>query len=163
MPTWHGFSVHGTAVVAELPGPSRFEIINGIEFTDVVGYRRGWGSTYRGKPNTFNWFHFAVPSLNLLNYSTAELGEVQVGFLTTNTARVQSVHVWDAHVQLRNFDNLNRSGDFRVTSTLGSNAFLFNPPLAMRFGPVGISIGVDFGSQTSDVLFTRAYARFVTP
>jgi hypothetical protein len=56
MPTWHGFSVHGTAVVAELPGPSRFEIINGIEFTDVVGYRRGWGAHTAGNRTPLTGF-----------------------------------------------------------------------------------------------------------
>lgn len=157
---WYGLSIHGTTVVAEAPG--QLEKAGGLDWSDVVGYRRGWGNTFRGKANAFNWFHFAVPTLNLKDHASADLGEVRIDLLTTGTAKVQSVHVWNGHVRLRAFDNLGLSGDFRETSVPNKTSWLFQPPLKMGRG-LGLSIGVDFGAQASDILFTTAYARFVTP
>jgi hypothetical protein len=157
---WHGLSVHGTSVVAEAPG--NLEHAGGLAWSDVVGYRRGWGNTFRGRANTFNWFHFAVPTLNLEDHASADLAEVRVNFLVNDPARVQSVHIWDAHVRLQAFDNLNLRGDFRTQVAPNQNSWLFQPALNMN-GGLGISVGVQFRNPASDVLFTTAYARFTAP
>jgi hypothetical protein len=160
MPDWYGLSVHGTSVVAE--DPTGLDHAGPVPYTDVIGYRRGWGNTFRGDPNTFNWFHIAVPTLNLKGHATAALGEVRIDFLTTGTARVDLVHLWDGHSFLRSFQNVNASGDFREESRPNKSSWQFEPPLPMERA-LGISVGVAFGAESSDILFTTAYARFVTP
>jgi hypothetical protein len=161
---WHGISVHGTSIVAELLGATRFLTFGpGTDWTDVVGYRRGWGTIFRGIKNTFNWFHYSIPTLSLEGHMSAALGELRLSFLTTGTTRVESVHVWDGHVQPRAFNNLGVAGDFRTKTETGRNLWLFQPPLDMRNGGLGVSIGVAFGAQDSDILFTSAYARFTAP
>jgi hypothetical protein len=150
MPEWYGLGVHGTTVVAE--GPGNLEQVNGIPWTDVLGLRRGWGTMFRGKWNTFNRFHFAVPTLELRNHTSADLGEVSVSFIASGTAKVQSVHIWSGAHRLKAFDNLGAAGDFHAPVS-GKNFFLFYPELKMTDGALGISIGVDFGAQSSNIEF----------
>jgi hypothetical protein len=33
-----------------------------MAWTHIVGYPRGWGKTWRGRANTFNFFHVSVPT-----------------------------------------------------------------------------------------------------
>jgi hypothetical protein len=160
---WHGLSVHGTSVVPEAPGAGRLTNVGGVNWTDIVGYRRGWGNTFRGVRNSWNWFHVAVPTVNMLDHVAAELFELRVNFQTTGTAKVQSIHLWDAHVPLRAFDGLALAGDFRAQAPLNKNYFQFNPKLKLMNGALGVSVGVVFGAQDSDILFTTVYASFSTP
>jgi hypothetical protein len=168
MPDSYGLSVHGTSVVPE--NPAGLDDAGPVPYTDVLGYRRGWGTTFRGYAETFNWFHIAVPTLNskgvpgdVLTVAPA-LGEVRIDFLTTGTAQVEQVHLWDGHVILRGFLNLNVAGDFRATVFPDKTFWEFQPPLPMQRA-LGISVGVNFGIRTegSDILFTTAFARFVIP
>ena len=161
---WHGISVHGTAAVPELLGPGHLlDFGPGTEGTELAGFRRGWGNNFRGVQNTFNWFHFAIPTLSLEGHMSGALGELRLNFQTSGTARVESVHVWDGHVQPRAFNNLGVAGDFRTKTEPGRNLWLFNPPVDLRNGGLGVSIGVAFGAQDSDILFTTAYARLTAP
>ena len=154
MPSWFGYSAHGVQFVPEKPGPGRFENIDGIHWTDVVGYRRGWGVRYRGKASSDNWFHCAIPTLELHQHSSGRLGEIQVEFETSGTAMVDRVHVWSGGNRIFVRDGLALTGK----QSFGDP--LLDLPLN---GGINVCVHVIFGSATSEILFTRAYARFVTP
>jgi hypothetical protein len=96
----------------QFPGPGRLENVEGVHWTDIVGYRRASGNTFRGVANTVNWFHLPVPSLGLVDHVATGLGEIYVQFLATATARVQSIRVSTGHIELFTRDNLNLSGSF---------------------------------------------------
>jgi hypothetical protein len=34
----------------------------GVAWSDITGFRQGYGATFRGKRNQNNWFHFAIPA-----------------------------------------------------------------------------------------------------
>jgi hypothetical protein len=37
-------------------------MVGGVPWSDVAGLRRGWATTFRGKAQTDNWFHFSIPT-----------------------------------------------------------------------------------------------------
>ena len=154
MPTWFGYGAHGVQFVPEWPGPGRFENLNNIPWTDVLGYRRGWGVRYRGKASSDNWFHCPIPTLELYQHASGRLGEIQVEFETFGTAIVDRVHVWSGGNRIFVKDGL----------TLTGKQSFADPLLDLQLnGGINVCVHVIFGSATSEILFTRAYARFVTP
>ena len=155
----YGLSVHGNSVMAESPGPPSLLDIPGVPQSAVLGYRRGWGNTFRGAANRGSIFHFAVPSLNLEDHGGVTLGEVQVLFDATGTSRVTTVHLWDGHALMAAFGNL--AAGNHLQPKVGKNAWLFATPPPITQG-LGISVFVDFGASVSDILFANAYARFIT-
>jgi hypothetical protein len=156
----YGLSVHGNSVMAESPGPPSLVDIPGVSQSAALGYRRGWGNTFRGAANRGNIFHFAVPSLNLEDHGGVTLAEVQVLFDATGTSRVTTVHLWDGHALMAAFGNLAAGGN-HLQPKVGKNAWLFATPPPITHG-LGISVFVDFGASVSDILFANAYARFIT-
>jgi hypothetical protein len=159
MPSWFGLEAHGVAFMSEWPGPEKFDNVDGVHWTDVMGYRRGGGVRYRGKANTDNWFHCAIPSLALHQHSSVTLGEIQVAFYTYGTAMVDRIHLWSADTRIKAFDGLALTGDHV------SNRFteLFSPELSIAPGGINVCVHVWFGATPSDVQFVNAYARFVSP
>jgi hypothetical protein len=126
----------------------------------MLGYRRGWGNSFRGLPNQGNIFHLTVPSLNLEDHAATNVIEIQLAFATTNTARVTTLHVWDGPRLIQQHNGLNAGGSF-LSPVPGKNAFLYNPALNVQQG-LGLSVFVQFGARVSDVLFASAYALFST-
>jgi hypothetical protein len=136
------YFVHGNAVTcAESPGggnvssPGDLETVNGIGWTDLVGLRQGWGTTFRGKAGKTIWFHIPFPTPTIVNNVQSMLSRLDVLFDINGQATVESVHLWGS-VSNRWFarDNLG----------LHTNArFDFSPPGALN-GAIGISVGVRF-------------------
>ena len=157
---WHGLSIHGNAVFPQAPGLPSLLDVNGIANTSIVGYRQGWGNTFRGAPFQGNIFHMQVPTINLDDHAATHLTEVRLGFATTGTAKVTMLHIWGGSSLLATKPNLNLSGDC-TKPILDGNDFLFVPALPLS-GALGLSIFVDFGPMVSDVLFVEAYALFTT-
>ncbi|BCA56934.1 hypothetical protein W02_40740 [Nitrospira sp. KM1] len=89
MTSWFVSSAHGVQFVPESPWLGKFENLDGIAWTDVLGYRRGWDVRYRGKAGTDNWFHSAIPTLELHRHGSGRLGEIQVAFEASGTATVE--------------------------------------------------------------------------
>jgi uncharacterized protein DUF6623 len=153
---WFGFNAHGVQFVPELPGPSMFENINGIGWTDLLGYRRGDGVRYRGRSGTNNWFHCAIPTLGLYQHAAMELAEFHVSFMTFSSALVDRIHLWGGNTQIYGMNGLSLSGDFTKTP------FSDCPnPVVKPNGGINLCVHVTFsGPDASDILFTGAYARF---
>lgn len=140
-------AIHGNAVsVAEAPGD--LENVNGIGWTDIVGLRQGWGTTFRGKSGKFIWFHIPFPTPTVVNDVPSSLSRLEVFFDIDGQATVESVHLWG-----NGRDRWFTANNLR----LGSNSSFrrdFTPPVRLG-GVIGISIGVSFG-QAANITFRGA-------
>lgn len=98
----------------------------------------GFYGLYRGKPNTRNWFHFAIPTPVIVNSRRLALDSVMLLFWTDPSVSVHAIHVWDANNSLKRYDGLNLSGShwFERFDVLNNR---------VRYG-IGVSVGVNFGA-----------------
>jgi hypothetical protein len=123
--------VHGTAVTVELP--------------DSIESMRRFGFFTRliGKPNTQNWFHFALPTPVIVNNDRKVVGPCMLRFQTGGTnALVRDVHIYDGEVRVAAHNNVNLSGSQPFTRFGVAHA----PEILWG---VGISIGVTYGGGTA--------------
>jgi Matrixin/Putative peptidoglycan binding domain len=125
--------IHGTSVTVELP--DQLESVR----------RFGFFTRLIGKPNTANWFHFAIPTPVIVNNDRKVLGPCMLRFQTGSTnAVVRDVHIYDGEVRVAAHDGVNLSGNqpFRRFGVAHAPE--------VRWG-VGISIGVSYlgGSSAS--------------
>jgi hypothetical protein len=135
-------AVHGNAVsFAEVPGDC--EQVNGIGWTDIVGLRQGWGTTFRGKAGKFLWFHYTLMTMSLVNDITSALSRLSVLFDIAGRARVDSIHIWN-HDDQRIFhqDDLRQTTDMVLT---------LSPAVPMG-NDIGISVGVFF-EEAANITF----------
>lgn len=120
--------MHGTSVEVERPDLT----------TSIL--RQGFYTTIQGKANTFNWFHFAIPTIVVT--SNVQLTGGQVYFNTgSNNVKVQSVHLYVGSQKVGARDNLNLYGND------GFGYVTLNTPVS-PYGAVGISVGVNFGAAS---------------
>lgn len=123
--------VHGTAVTVELPD-------------DLASVRRfGFFTRLIGKPNTMNWFHFAIPTPVIVNNDRKVVGPCMLRFQTGGpSAVVRDVHIYDGEVRVaaHNAVNLSGSQPFRRFGVAHAPEVLWG---------VGISIGVSYGAGTA--------------
>jgi Matrixin/Putative peptidoglycan binding domain len=123
--------IHGTSVQVEFP--DQLESIR----------RFGFFSRVVGRRDTFNWFHFAIPTPVIVDNDRKVVGPVILRFITGGTnAVVQHVDVWDGHMRIAAHHDINLSGD-QLFVKLG----VPHCPPAL-FG-LGISVGVRFGGGTA--------------
>jgi hypothetical protein len=137
--------VHGTIVQVE--NPVTFE------------RRMGDGAHFRGQPGAY-WFHFAITTPVVLDDVRPPLIKVLV-FYKANGARITNLHIFDGPRRVKAFDNLSLSGD-HSGGIDSSNSWTITPPLGIAFG-LGISLGVEFGVDAQEILFTAAGADFQKP
>lgn len=147
------FMVHGTAVsVAERPGgssvfsPGDMENVDGIAWTDVVGLRRGWGTTFRGKGGKFVWFHIPFPTPTIVNDVPSRLSRLDVFFDVQGSATLESVHLWG---------NTNNRWFARDNLRATTNVTIDFPSPGALQGTIGISLGVNF-AQSANITFRGA-------
>jgi hypothetical protein len=125
--------VHGTSVQ--------------VEYTDRIAsiFRRGFYTTIEGKPNSFNWFHFAIPSLVITGQEKVKGGFIYFSTASNNVA-VKNLHLYVMSQKVGASDNLNLYGDNPLAYVP------VNPPYLLVYGPVNISIGVNFGAGTPNYI-----------
>lgn len=125
-PLVHACWTHGHSAHAELP-----------EALDEQRYY-GFYSLFRGKPDTYNWFHFAVPTPVIVDNRRLALDSVMLLFWTDPSVSVHAVHVWDANNLLKRYDGLNLTGShwFERFDVLNNR---------VAFG-IGVSVGVRFNA-----------------
>jgi len=139
--------VHGTIVEAENP----------TSFVSRKGSGAQFGAFGGAKPN---WFHIPITTPVILDGVRPQLGKVFV-FYKTNGATITNLHIYDGPRKVKAFDGLKLSGN-HSGSIDASNSWVITPSLKILFG-LGISVGVQFGIDPGDILFTTAGADFVTP
>jgi hypothetical protein len=137
------YFVHGNAVTpAETPG--RLNDVGGLGWTAVVGLRQGWGTTFQGQRDSFNWFHIPLPVPGMVNDVPSTLSQIRVFMDMDPGVSVKSVHSWDhRRDQWLRLDDLDVHGDFTHD---------FTPPQAMR-NALSLSIGVDFHADRGRIIF----------
>lgn len=157
MPTLQ-ITVHGTSVVAEAVGganissPGPLLQVNGVPWTDVVGLRQGWGTTFRGKAGTGNWFHFNIPVHQVREQGFPQsVKAVTVDFAVQGQVRVTSVHLWSAGAGGGGTRIFQRDG-LAATSRLDLDTSGHLPVSSLH--PLGISIGVSFLEEGQITFFS---------
>ena len=102
--------VHGNSVVAqEMGGPPLNW--NGHSWSDLNGYRNGFGNNYYLQGNHQNWFHVALPTPVIVEDKRATLDRVMVLFLFPEGVSLNSLHVWDGQDRILQLDGLNVTGN----------------------------------------------------
>jgi len=127
----HAMWVHGTSIKVELP--DRVESMR----------RYGFYTRITGKPNTRNWFHFAIPSPVIVNGDRKRVGPVILRFRTLSAnAVVRDVHIYDGSARIATHNDVNLSGNHFFERFGVAHC----PPA--RWG-LGVSIGVTVGAGTA--------------
>ena len=164
----HASWVHGTAFMpAEFPG-SGLENVDDVAWTDILGFRRGWGSFWQGIAGNANWFHVSIPTPVITDDNRVKLERVFVMFKagedTPNDAdlagaNVTDIHVWDGPNRIKTFGSFQLFGDHRGALDTDNTHVL--DPQEEIFRGVGISVRVAF-RQDELVGFASAGADFYT-
>lgn len=118
--------IHGTSIQVEFP--ERIESIT----------RAGFYSYIYGKPNTTNWFHFAIPTPVILDQRRLKIVCAILRFRTfSSKAIVKHVHIYDGYTKIASHDNVNLTGNqwFRKYGVANKPSIYWG---------LGISIGVEF-------------------
>jgi hypothetical protein len=123
--------IHGTSIQIEIPEQIEFIRRSG-SFTRIMG-----------KPNTSNWFHFAIPTPVIVDNDRKQVGPIILRFRTGSTAVVRDIHIYDGETRIMAHDGVNLSGNnlFAKFGVAHSPAVIWG---------IGISIGVTFGGGTSN-------------
>lgn len=129
-----------------------------VEVNDRIARtsRAGFYTEIEGKPNTENWFHFAIPSKVIVNDQRLRIGSVMLLCETLSTdAVIRDVHIYDGPDKIAEHNGVNLNGN------IGFHRFDAPTAPFVKWG-VGISIGVRFGSTGSRVMrFKSAGCDFV--
>jgi len=136
---------HGTSIQIEFPN----------NLSKV--WRAGFYTEVEGKPNTNNWFHFAIPTTVIVNDKRLKIGSVMLLCETlSEDAVIHSVHIYDGPNKLVEHSNLNLSGN------IGFRRFDVPAHPQVLWG-IGISVGVTFknGSGSKIMRFSAAGCDFL--
>ena len=158
--------VHGTAFQpAEYPG-SGLSNVNNVDWTDKLGFRQGWGTTWKGQAGHGNFFHVSIPTPVIVNGTRARLTKVYVMFmcgdLTVNNAlhagaNVTAYHIWDGPNRIHLESGMLLFGEHRNFLDT-SNTIVLSAPIEIYWG-LGISVQVQF-TNDQFVSFASAGADF---
>ncbi len=126
-----------------------------VEYTDRIEsiLRQGFYTTIVGKPNTFNWFHFAIPTIVITGNERVQGAQVLFRTGSSNVA-MKNFHLYVGTEKVGASDNLNLYGNN------GFGYITLSTP-AYPYGPVGISVGVSFGAASPRYIqFLQASGQF---
>jgi len=147
--------VPGYAAVAQIMGGSTLNW-EGKDYTDVNGFREGFGATFFLKGGKADWFHFPLPTPVIVEDQRASLSRVMILFALPEGAGLNSVHVWDGPNRILQLDRLDITGD-HAHGLDADNSFEVNHD-GIRWG-VGISLLISCVTD-SNVFFASAGGDF---
>ena len=165
----HQSWVHGNAFAPpEFPGPPGLHHVDGVDWTDITGWRRGWGCFWQGHPGEANWFHVAIPTPSIVEGARVQLLQIfllfTAGDLTAtgagqSGANITDIHVWDGPNRIATFGPFNLFGA-HAGSPGGGNTFKLQAKPQIFMG-VGISVRVNFSNVGDQLVgFSAAGADF---
>lgn len=130
-----------------------------IEDPDLIAreWRAGFYIEVEGKPDTNNWFQFAIPTKVIVNDRRLRVGSVMLLMETLSAnAIVRDVHIYDGDTKIAVHNGVNLTGD------VGFVRFDVPTHPSVRWG-LGISVGVTFknGSGSRVMRFKSAGCDFV--
>jgi peptidoglycan hydrolase-like protein with peptidoglycan-binding domain len=126
----HAMWIHGNEIEVEVPGNIESIVPFGF-FTRVIG-----------RPNTTNWYHFAIPTAVIVSDRRLVFVRAMLRFITGGAnALVRDVHVYDgsARIAAHQFVNLSGTQAFAVFGV---------PHKPYVFWGSSISVGVQTGGGT---------------
>lgn len=167
--------VPGASVIPQERGPEFFASVDGADWSEGVGFYRGFFTTFRIRAGKAVWFHFPLPAPIEQNGQPLALAEVELLWEVLDDA-----HISWATVQHGGMDRIELiprltspasvavpfepEPEFRpwcpVTNRQLSSMPL-NPPLVLRFG-VQLCVQVSTGETDGTVRFYGAGASFTT-
>jgi len=121
---------------------------NGQNYTDVNGYREGFGVHFYLQANQANWFHVPLPTPVIVEDQRATLGRVMILYAFPQGASLQSVHVWDGPNRILQRDGLNITGN---------HAGGLDPDNTFDVNHAGILWGVGISMLVSTVVDASIY------
>jgi hypothetical protein len=148
--------VPGFTAQAQVVGPGQLINVNGVPWSDIVGLREGFGTTFRGGSGRFNWFHFAIPTPVITRDIRVRVERFFVLYTIDTWALIRSVHLWDGPRRIKAHDGLALTGNHQWWLD-AQNSFAADNNLV--YLGVGISVGIEFG-QEANVRFTSAGVDF---
>jgi hypothetical protein len=87
----YDFTVHGATILVEYPDRLR----TGDGRPTLHPRRAGWGTDVWQEANTSNWFHFAIPTPDVLrDEHKLSLRYIHFRAETNENARIEQVHIW---------------------------------------------------------------------
>lgn len=130
-----------------------------IETPDRISrvWKAGFFVEIEGKPNTDNWFHFAIPTTVIVDDKRLRVGSAMLLLETLSAeAVVTQVHIYDGDTKIAEHNNLNLSGN------AGFVRFDVPNHPAVQVG-IGITVNVRFGGGASGrvVRFRSAGCDFI--
>lgn len=128
----HAMWTHGHSMQIEYP-----EKIKSV-------WRIGPCIIVEGKPNTNNWFHFAIPTPVIVDQKRLLVGSVMIRYRTNPGALIHAVHIYDGENKIAAYDNLNLSSNGFSTPRF---QVPYLPPV--KWG-LGISIGVRYSAKPAN-------------
>ncbi len=122
---------HGTSMVVEYPNNIKSE------------WRAGFYIRLIGKPNTTNWFHFAIPTPVIENNNRLSIDSALMRYRVKHTlTSITNIHIYDGEKKIANINNLNLS-----PTSFGMDRWVVPGKPDVKWG-VGISIGIRFWGST---------------
>ncbi len=112
----------------------------------------------KGELGTTNWFHFAIPTPDIIASKNARVGSVFVRFESgSSDAYIQEVHLFDGEMRFAEFNNLRYAPE-------NFDTIRFDPPALyeIQYG-LGVSVKVVFGVDNLSHMmkFSSAGCNFV--
>lgn len=161
--------VHGNAFTpAEVPAGGLVNV-NGVGWTDLIGYHQGWGVTFQGRAGHSNIFHVAIPTPVIVNNVRARLKKFFVLFNCRDAneqdgaagkgANVTQIDIWDGANRIKSLGPFLLYGNYLNRPSLNDALSTFQNPPELRWG-LGFSVVVKFHSDNSLVTFGSAGADF---
>jgi Astacin (Peptidase family M12A) len=130
-----------------------------VEYPDLIErtWNAGFYTEIEGKPNTENWFHFAIPSKVIVNDQRLRIGSVMLLSETlSDDAVIRDVHIYDGPNKIAEHNGVDLSGN------IGFSRFDAPTVPFVQWG-VGISVGVRFGETGSRIMrFKSAGCDFIS-
>ena len=130
-----------------------------IEFPDSIAkvWKAGFYMEVEGKPDSTNWFHFAIPTTVIVDDRRLRVGSVMLLLETLSAgAIVRDVHIYDGDTKIAQHNGVN------VTGNAGFVRFDVPTHPPVKWG-IGISVGVTFksGSASRVMRFKSAGCDFI--
>lgn len=141
---------HGSAVGVEYPG----RVYDGGPNTPRNHPRRaGWGTDVRQRSNTFNWFHFAIPTETARPGEPYHTDRLRVPFWLNGWSRLDAVHVWLGGDQIFREDDISWGGPHERPLSLSFNRQLPRHRIGNR--AINVSVRITFPSGVDEMGMVR--------
>ncbi|WP_147367958.1 DUF6623 family protein [Fibrisoma montanum] len=122
---------HGHTMQIEVPGNIQTQ------------WRAGFFIRVVGRPNTTNWFHFAIPTPVIVNDNRLAIDSALIRFRSNSPrAKITNVHVFDGERRIAAHDGLNLA-----PSPWGMHRFAVPGRPEVLWG-LGVTLGVSFTGTT---------------